>query len=267
MAKIKQGKKCQNVGDKAEKVPEGAPGWMATYGDMVTLLLTFFVMLFTTATNVDESRLQLIATAFSGAFGVMSGGMTLSPGELMYMGHNVKNLPSSEKGTSAARKRKVASFIHKAKIQSKHVRVTEDERGFVISLSADFFFRPGSAEFIRSKEATKVLSFLVDLFSSLPNEIRFEGHTDDEPIGEDTKLYSDFESNWELSTQRAINTLKAVYSEDVRGKLVEKRTDFSVAGFADTRPIANNDRPEGRAVNRRVDIVIVRDDVNFYNQR
>ncbi|MFW6344273.1 MAG: flagellar motor protein MotB, partial [Sediminispirochaetaceae bacterium] len=87
MAERRRRKKCP---------PEGAPEWMLTYGDMVTLLLTFFVMMYTTAT-VDGHKIQLILAAFSG-LGLYSGGMTLeATGELAEMGNTVTSLPSTQR--------------------------------------------------------------------------------------------------------------------------------------------------------------------------
>lgn len=286
MGTTKQGKKAKNKGDKAEVIPKGAPGWMTTYGDMVTLLLTFFIMLFTVATSLDESKMQLIATAFKGSFGQMAGGMTLSPGKLMYMGQNVRNLPSSELGRSTARKRQQAEFLFKAEIQSRKIRVSEDERGFVISLGSDFFFKPGSAELEENDEVRLTLRKLTALLKGLQNKnvIRIEGHTDATPVSTNVREGQPFyESNWHLSSARSIAILQRLYNiEDAgleyKGSEVPQnengtpagpleRERFYIAGYADTRPVADNDTPEGRRQNRRVDVVIVRQDVNFYNQR
>jgi len=225
--------------------PEGSPEWMTTYGDMVTLLLTFFVMMYTTAT-VDGSKLKLIIAAFSG-LGVLSGGNTLQSGELAELGNNIMSLPSMEKGRALdeARKRAVSQF--QPEIKSNQVRVTVDERGLIISLAADSFFRPASAEVdIEADRETlqKAASFLV----SLPDRtFRIEGHTDSAPTDPD----GPWETNWELSAARATNVLHYLVDFGVNEQ------QFQVAGFADTEPLADNETPEGRAYNRRVDIVVL----------
>src|SRR6056297_3644049 len=112
--------------------PEGAADWMLTYGDMVTLLLTFFVMMYTTA-EVDGSQLKLILAAFSG-LGVLEGENTLQAGELAELGNNIMTLPSVDKGRALDKARKRAISQFQPEIKSKKVRVTEDERGLVISL-------------------------------------------------------------------------------------------------------------------------------------
>lgn len=104
MAKIKFGKKAKKVGDKADTPGPSAPLWLQTYGDFVTLVLTFFVMLLATmSTSVNDSAIQLIATAFQGSFGVMPGGATLSQSKLVYGGANADTLPSTDRGYSMGR--------------------------------------------------------------------------------------------------------------------------------------------------------------------
>ena len=227
--------------------PEGAPEWMTTYGDMVTLLLTFFVMMYTTA-EVDGSKLKLIIAAFSG-LGVLSGGNTLQSGELAELGNNIMSLPSMEKGRALdkARKRAVSQF--QPEIKSNKVRITEDERGLIISLAADSFFRPASAE-VDIEAAREALQKASSLLISLPERtFRIEGHTDSAP----TDPAGPWETNWELSTARATNVLHYLVDFGVQ------ENQFQVAGFADTEPIASNETPEGRAYNRRVDIIILTD--------
>ena len=223
------------------------PEYMLTYGDMVTLLLTFFVLLYNPQT-IEESRLQLILAAFSG-LGMQSGGNTLQVGKLAELGNTVMALPSLEYGRAMDKSRKKAISLFQPEINTKKVRVTEDERGLIISLAADSFFRRGSAE-IDMEKARSTLQKAADLLKSTAMEertFRIEGHTDSIPTDPD----SPFPTNWELSTARATNVLHYLVDFGV------DETRFQVAGFADTRPLASNDTEEGRAYNRRVDIVIL----------
>ena len=226
--------------------PEGAPDWMLTYGDMVTLLLTFFVMLYTTAT-VDGAKIQLILAAFSG-LGMRSGGTTLqATGELADMGNTIMSLPSAQKGRALDEARKKAISMFQPEIQAKKVRVKEDERGLVISLAADSFFEPASAE-VRIEESRELLQRISNLLISLDeNKFRIEGHTDDSPTDPD----GEWQTNWELSSARSTNVLHYLVDFGVREE------QFQVAGFADTVPIASNDTEEGRSYNRRVDIIVL----------
>ncbi len=223
------------------------PEYMLTYGDMVTLLLTFFVLLYNPQT-IEESRLQLILAAFSG-LGMQSGGNTLQVGKLAELGNTVMALPSLEYGRAMDKSRKKAVSLFQPEINSKKVRVTEDERGLIISLAADSFFRKGSAE-IDMEKARSTLQKAASLLKSpalKDRTFRIEGHTDSVPTDPD----GPFPSNWELSTARATNVLHYLVDFGV------DENQFQVAGFADTRPLASNDTEEGRAYNRRVDIVIL----------
>ena len=236
MAEKQRKKKCP---------PEGAADWMLTYGDMVTLLLTFFVMLFTIS-EVDEHRLRLIMAAFSG-LGILEGGNTLEPGTLAEMGHTIMALPSQDRGRALDNARKEAISRFQPEIKTKKVRVTVDERGLVISLAADSFFREASAE-VDIEAARELLQRIVRLLKTLSDSnFAVEGHTDATPTDPD----SDYSSNWELSSARANNVLH--YLVD----LGADESKFQTRGYASTMPIASNDTRDGRAYNRRIDIVIL----------
>lgn len=226
--------------------PEGAADWLLTYGDMTTLLLTFFIMLFTSST-IDENKMQLILAAFQG-LGMYQGGVTLEDsGKLAGLGNTVESLPSMEQGRalSTALERAISEF--QPEIKSKKVRVKEDERGLVISLAADSFFRPASAE-IDIEETREILQRISSLLTSLDGrKFRIEGHTDSTA----TDPEGDWPTNWELSTARAVNTLHYLVDFGVNEQ------QFQVAGFAATVQLASEDTPEGKAYNRRVDIIIL----------
>jgi chemotaxis protein MotB len=165
-----------------------------------------------------------------------------------------------ERGKSLARSKKTALSIFQQEIKTRKVRVSEDERGLVISLSSELFFEPSSAD-INMEEANGVLrkvgALLQDEELAKQNRhFRVEGHTDNIP----TNPNSPFKTNWELSTARANNILHYLVNLGVD----EKR--MQVAGMADNRQIGDNtteagrafnNTEEGRAVNRRVDIIIL----------
>ncbi len=231
---------------KVKCPPAGAPEWMNTYGDMVTLLLCFFVMLFTTAT-VDGHEMKLVIAAFSG-LGLLEGGNTLESGHLAELGNTIESLPSMQTGRALDQARKKAVSQFQSEIKSNKVRVTIDERGLIISLAADSFFEPASSE-IDIEAARETLQKASSLINSLEDERRFriEGHTDSLPTDPD----GEWPTNWELSAARSANVLHYMVDFGV------DESKFQIAGFADTKPLADNSTAEGRAYNRRVDIVIL----------
>ena len=139
---------------KRKKCEEGAPDWLLTYGDMTTLLLTFFIMMFTTAT-LAGSALRMILAAFQG-LGSLMGGNTLEVGKLAELGNTIMSLPSRQRGSALDMARKMAISLFQPELRTKKVRIKEDERGLIISLAADAFFKPASAE-INIEEARSVL--------------------------------------------------------------------------------------------------------------
>ncbi|GAB6089853.1 flagellar motor protein MotB [Spirochaeta dissipatitropha] len=235
---------------KKKKEESGAPEYMLTYGDMVTLLLTFFVMILTTAT-VDGYELQLILSAFSGV-GSFDGGSTLQEGRLVELGNTVMSLPSMDRGRALDRARRTAVSMFEPEIRSQKVRVTEDERGLIITLAADAFFDVASAE-VRFEETRDLLQRLARLLSTeelRERSFRIEGHTDSDPT--DPQVWR---SNWELSVARSLNIFWAIMG--YANPAIEEQ--FQIQGLGETRPLVSNNTPEGRAYNRRVDLVILSD--------
>ncbi len=227
--------------------PEGAADWLLTYGDMVTLLLTFFVLLYTTA-EVDGYRLQLVLAAFPG-LGNLEGGVTLSEGRLAELGNTIESLPSVQRGRALDEARRQAVSIFEPEVRSNEVRITQDERGLVVSLASDAFFETASADLNieASREVFIKLSELLQSDAVGDRKFRIEGHTDDIP----TAPGGPWETNWELSTARSLSVLRLLRDYGVP----EER--FQVMGVADTVPLVSNDTAEGRAYNRRVDVIIL----------
>ncbi|GHV95721.1 flagellar motor protein MotB [Spirochaetia bacterium] len=238
----------------ARKKREGGGGpagneWLTTYSDMVTLMLCFFVIMF----NPDEStqaQLDAISTSMqTGGLGAMAGGLTLSPGRNADLGNTVMSMPSMERGKMLGTALRKAVSVFSPEIRSNKIKVTHDERGLVITLAADAFFNPASARI--NIEATR--DILLRLGTYLASDelrgrkFRIEGHTD----AVDVDPAGPWESNWELSTARSINILHYLSDIGISEQL------FQVAGFADTMPISSNATPEGRANNRRVDVIIL----------
>lgn len=234
-------KKVENLGGIGE--------WVITYGDMVTLMLCFFIALFDTSEASVSQAQELISSMNNIGMGGSTGGNTLSVGRLAELGNTINTLPSMEKGRMLATAKKKAIALFNPEVKSNKVRISSDERGLVISLASDAFFRPASSQ-LNIEETRDMLIRLAELLKSAELEgrrFRIEGHTDDTTVDPAGPWFS----NWELSSARSLNVLHYLTDFGVQ----ENR--FQVAGFAATVPLASNDTEEGRAYNRRVDIIIL----------
>jgi chemotaxis protein MotB len=246
--------------------------WMVTFGDLLMLLLTFFVMLLAMS-SMDTKSLQTIFSIFEGASGPMelgelkaiksSRGLTGGSGALettsLKMLNFLKDL-SKEAGIPAgktgARVDSVQMLENLFAVEDDELQeqvllglesimqFSEDERGVVVSFQANILFNPGDAEVKPASYPT--LDIVANIISAVKNEILVMGHTDNRPVR--NKRYR---SNWELSLFRALNVQKY---------FVQKRnispSRFGVGGYGDTRPQLPNDTLENRAKNRRVEIIL-----------
>jgi chemotaxis protein MotB len=228
---------------KHEAEKENSERWLLTYADLITLLLIFFVIMYAMS-KVDAAKFNQLVQMLSKSFGGEKAAITMSatgilPHYAVFGDTRSKQHKQYVKAVEQMQK----------EISSKSVRISEDERGIVVSLASDCFFGSGRADFSDSTEA--VLKKLTGLFSSTEGNIRIEGHTDDMPIVQGSQLAARLPTNWELSSQRAVNVLKLLEKVGV------DRKRLSAAAFADTRPVKPNDTFDGRAYNRRVEIVIM----------
>ena len=189
-----------------KKKEPGKPStaWQGTYGDMITLMLCFFVMLYNPS-EIDPTQLATITQSLQmNESESPTGGMSLSSGRLSDLGNMINSLPSMEKGKSLGHTKKKAVSLFAPEIKSNRITVTSDERGLVISLASDNFFDEDSAD-LNIDETRETLLKLSEFFNSKElngRRYRIEGHTDSTPVKN-----SKFESNWELSSARAMNVL------------------------------------------------------------
>ncbi|MBS4021283.1 MAG: OmpA family protein [Dethiobacter sp.] len=226
-------------GKKIKAAEEGAPAWMVTYSDMITLVLAFFVLLFSFAV-IDEARfnemLSSIRITFLGSEGIFSG--ATDPFDFPESFFDRDKVEESMETVE-----KIKNFIsEKGLVGAMDLFV--DERGIVLEFSDALFFDPGRAEL--KQEAQEILNYVADLLNSLDNEVIVEGHTDNVPIN--TYL---FPSNWELSVARAVVVVR--YLAEI--KLLDP-VRFAAMGFGEFHPIETNLTAGGRARNRRVNIII-----------
>lgn len=218
--------------------PANHDRWLISYADFLTLLLALFVVLFASS-QLDKKKALQVSYAVTEAFG--KGG---SPGPPVKQVSSVVPEPRAaipELTASLNYLRQVlAEEIHDGKVE-----VHLDPRGLVISLRQAAYFPSGGDEIASS--GLDSLEKIARTLHDLPNPVQLEGHTDSAPIH--TRR---FRSNWDLSAARSIAMLHLF--EDKYGI---SGTRFAVAGYADAKPVDSNDSAEGRAHNRRVDIVIL----------
>ncbi|MCC6748472.1 MAG: OmpA family protein [Deltaproteobacteria bacterium] len=234
--------------------------WLVSYADFITLLFAFFVVLFSSS-QVDQRKVGKLARSIQGAFLELSIAPTPGsrnpimdrgqfPGDTLQQLERLAKGPKDHKprvlGSSGLKKlkKKLESQLSAENLSGK-VRIGMDDRGLTITLAEGFFFDSGSAA-VR-KNSLPTLERISRLLRSLGNALRVEGHTDDRPI-----KTARFPSNWELSTARAtyvVSYLIQHFEADPR--------QLSAAGYGEWRPTATNDTAEGRAMNRRVDIVVL----------
>ena len=196
--------------------------WLLSYADLVTLLLALFIVLYAAS---DHERAQQIAKSFSGG---NLGGEGVLPEHDALVGPDDR-------------------FEEKLKsnpVLSGKTKMSQTERGFVVSLSEAGFFAPGDAAV--KNEVAEVLKAISDSVTDAKLKIRVEGHSDSTPISN-----SRYPSNWELSAARASSVLIKLTETGIAPERL------SASGYGGFQPVADNSTPEGRAQNRRVDVVIL----------
>lgn len=235
-----------------DRPPAGAPAWMMTYGDMVTQILAFFVLLFSFS-SVNEQKFRDTLISLQGAFGVMPGASAgLAGSRRNDITSSVDKSPAlrdpNMKSVQDNQLKAVADQAEKV-LQGEGLQqdivVHLGEKTVTLEFNAQALFDSGKA--IIKPGAETALDVLATFLLSIPNDVRIEGHTDSDPIST-----LQFPSNWELSGARAASVLQYLQTF---GNVTPQR--MSIAGYADWRPVAPNDTPANKAQNRRVDIVIL----------
>lgn len=216
--------------------------WLTTYSDMVTLLLTFFVLMFSFS-EIDAQKFRSIMSSFQGGTGVLEGGTSLEfTEEIPPFDEELEEDLEKLKGI-------LEEYADSIGLGSEII-LSVEERGLVIRFMDNVLFDSGKADL--KPESMKILSSLAEILNREEFKerlIKIEGHTDTDPI----RYSKSFPTNWELSATRATNVLRyLVEKENIDGSRV------SSSGYSFYRPIAPNDTSENKQKNRRVDIVILR---------
>lgn len=248
---------------KHEEEHENLERWLVSYADFITLLFAFFVTMYSIS-RVDETKLGSAVESLQRALGslIQIQVPARDAGVLEFQTSPIDNevvtLVSPRNETAKTHEREylervaghIQSEIERARGETgknlpNQIKYIIDERGLTVRIPESFFFKSGQAS-IRP-EILPVLDSLARSLEKVPNHIRIEGHTDSVPIN--TFL---FPSNWELSTARATTIVRYLLSNHNFDP-----SKLSATGYAEFRPIAPNNRPEGRMQNRRVDVVIL----------
>ena len=231
--------------------------WLVSYADFVTMIFALFVVLFSSARK-DSARQADMASAIASAFtqlGLFAPHSTTPPmtAQKSASAQSIAVVPNNASdfvGTAQQRtdllnlkKRLETELATEIAKQTVALRLSKD--GLVISLLEAGFFDSGSAMY--KPASAPIIARIASRLKPLPNEIRIEGHTDEVPIHS-----AQFASNWELSTTRA-TTIARLFIEQYQFDPQK----MSAAGYAQYRPFTPNNSEEGRAHNRRVDIVVL----------
>ncbi len=216
---------------------ENLERWLLTYADLITLLLAFFVVMYSMS-QVDAKRFGRMAEALNG---VLKGGNNIIKNNTdnKKTGHGVLQL-----GELNMIQKQIDERFKEEK-REELIRTEITERGLVVHVMESALFREGSANL--EAKALDVLDLIGEKIRTLPNHVRVEGHTDDRPIR--SVLYP---SNWELSSARATSVVRYLTGSDA---ITPDR--ISALGYGEYRPVRPNNSIENRAQNRRVDFVIL----------
>jgi len=250
---------------KRHKAHANHERWLVSYADFITLLFAFFVVLYASS-QADKKKAAQVAASIKGAFQQMGVFTGSSPERLGVPGS--QGVDSPEMTDAPLKVVKVAGADDKAKatggygvdvdelrreleaalgdeIRKHEVQMRMTPEGLVVSLREVGFFNSGEADLLEDGQAT--LARIATILGGKGFEIRVEGHTDNVPIHT-----AEFKSNWELSTARATQVVALLIEKYSFDPLL-----ISAAGYSEYRPVNSNDTPQGRAANRRVDLVVV----------
>jgi chemotaxis protein MotB len=221
--------------------------WLITYADMITVLLIFFIVMYALS-KVDVDKFKVLTQSMSAAFGA-SGSIMENPGPSIVpdVAPDEIQRQLEEQVRLEEIRAKLETFVEETGLEGR-ITVTTEERGIVISFQDEVLFALGSAELM--PEAREIIHNVAKVLSSSKNYIRIEGHTDDLPI-----RTSRYPSNWELSAARATGVVQELIK--IPGFPPHR---LSAVAYGEYRPRVPNTSEESRQQNRRVDLVILRDE-------
>ena len=277
---------------KQQPPEEGSPAWMATFSDLMNLLLCFFVLLFASST-MDEGKIQKIAASFDNiTFNVLNdGSVSLVDGELMSggvtqlpdvnsvlteAGKNVESTTGNEASSDSSEAEHLSDEELKSEYEERGEEQSEEMYDEIVQMAEsysidDMILLDYNAQYVELDLNGSILFesgeahirdnakiFLQKIADILVNYkycvIEIEGHTDNVPIST-----SAYENNRELSAERARHVYEYIISQE---NFIDE--NIKIAGYGESKPVASNATEEGRARNRRVVIKIYNQQNSFY---
>lgn len=230
---------------KCPDCPECLPAWLAAFGDLMSLLLCFFVLLLSMS-SMDTKKISEAIGSLSGAMSVLEGGTKTEISKRRIQ----ESTPIESQDETAEVVNRVQQAAGDAnemmeQTQGTTITVEDAQEGFVIKLPAALLFKEGSAT-IENQDALLFLKRIALIIEELPNDmlVSVQGHTDNLVPGRN----SPFKDNWELSSARALAVL---YELIIDGVAPER---ISAAGYGEFQPVATNATNTGREKNRRVEL-------------
>lgn len=209
--------------------------WLATYSDTITLLLTFFILLYSMSA-VDSQKLKELSESLKHS---LTGNTDIAEVE------DVTDLKFKTGNSDYEDLSKKLDNIIKSNGLTDVIKIREEDRGIVLQLDESILFDPGKAEL--KENSREVLETITTIVNDTDNDVLVEGNTDNIPMNNEV-----FQSNWELSTARAVSVVRYFVENQSL-----KPTRFAVKGYGEYKPLVDNSTPENRATNRRVDILMV----------
>lgn len=222
-----------------ENTEPSAPFWMVTYGDMVTLLLTFFILLISFS-NMDEMKFAVAARSLQGALGVMEKYKV----EMQMM----KETPGGEDDllirSDVYERLERFEQVMQDKIDKGDISVEYVKNGLLIQMGSKLLFDLGDADL--TSDSYPILKMVAATIKDHASEVLVGGHTDDLPISSEK-----YPSNWELSGARAMSVVRYLIDEgDVSPQIV------AATAYGEYRPLVPNETAEDRRINRRVEFLV-----------
>ncbi|MDJ0927802.1 MAG: OmpA family protein [Gammaproteobacteria bacterium] len=241
----------------AKNAGAAVPAWMVTFADLMALMMTFFVLLYSFS-SIDEQKYKMIAASMAKGFGsvltqtkqpraVKPGPPAMIPSPMTPGSRSRNNQRPSQAAQRNEQMHEEIKQSLESEIAEGIISVETSGNSVIIRFPEEIAFPPGSDDI--SDEIMPILKRVTNALQDTPGTVMVSGHTDDRPIKSAT-----FSSNWELSTDRAVEVIHRLQQ---LGTIESER--LTAVGYGSTRPIAPNDTPENRAKNRRVEIAIVQE--------